>query len=63
MNGELLFALRGGFSIQSEVYVLSRDHTSPLLGNYFPATPCCTEQDGRMAEIMEYPFFSPRLSP
>lgn len=45
------------------MYALSRDHTLPFPGDYFLTTPCYTEQEGRVAEIVEYSFSTPDLFP
>lgn len=41
--------------------MLSRDSSLSSSDDFVPATPCCTEQDDRVAEIMDFSFFPPDL--
>lgn len=60
-GGNLLFASRDGLSSHSKVYMLSRDLTLSFPDDSLPGTPCYTEQDDRLAEIMDFSFISPDL--
>lgn len=58
---ESALCLEGWAFLPEQSYVLSRDLTLSSPDDFLPATPCCIEQDDRVAEIMDFSFFSPDL--